>query len=346
MNAPDKNINQQPDFDKSDATIDPNALHSFKNSKKIYVEGNNNIKVPFREISLSDTASQFGAEKNNPVVVYDTSGPYTDPAYQIDIRNGLPALRSQWILDRGDVEELDGPTSDFGKERQSDPELEKMRFNLKRKPLKAKPGQNVSQMHYAKKGIITPEMEYIAIRENLGRQEEFKTIADKYPNLRDLPPEASERIRQLCSTPEGYEMPRPSEIDPKLQVPRNRIDHQHPGQSWGAKTPTFITAEYVRSEVARGRAIIPVNINHPECEPMIIGRNFLVKINANIGNSAVTSTIDEEVEKMRWATKWGADTVMDLSTGKNIHATREWIIRNSPVPILSLIHISEPTRRS
>ena len=286
MNAPDKNINQQPDFNKSDATIDPNALHSFKNSKKIYVEGNNNIKVPFREISLSDTASQFGAEKNNPVVVYDTSGPYTDPAYQIDIRNGLPALRSQWILDRGDVEELDGPTSDFGQERQSDPELEKMRFNLKRKPLKAKPGQNVSQMHYAKKGIITPEMEYIAIRENQRR----------------------EGVSEFIQT-------------------------QHPGQSYGASIPKLITPEFVREEVAKGRAIIPANINHPETEPMIIGRNFLVKINANIGNSALGSSISEEVEKMVWGTRWGADTVMDLSTGKNIHETREWIVRNSPVPI-------------
>ena len=286
MNAPDKNINQHPDFNKSDAAIDPNALHSFKNSKKIYVEGKHNIKVPFREISLSDTASQFGAEKNNPVVVYDTSGPYTDPGYQIDIRNGLPALRSQWILNRADVEELDGPTSDFGKERQNDPELEKMRFNLKRKPLKAKSGQNVSQMHYAKKGIITPEMEYIAIRENQRR----------------------EGISEFIQT-------------------------QHPGQSYGASIPKLITPEFVRDEVAKGRAIIPANINHPETEPMIIGRNFLVKINANIGNSALGSSISEEVEKMVWGTRWGADTVMDLSTGKNIHETREWIVRNSPVPI-------------
>jgi len=286
MNAPDKNINQHPDFNKSDAAIDPNALHSFKNSKKIYVEGNHNIKVPFREISLSDTASQFGAEKNNPVVVYDTSGPYTDPGYQIDIRNGLPALRSQWILNRADVEELDGPTSDFGKERQNDPELEKMRFNLKRKPLKAKSGQNVSQMHYAKKGIITPEMEYIAIRENQRR----------------------EGISEFIQT-------------------------QHTGQSYGASIPKLITPEFVRDEVAKGRAIIPANINHPETEPMIIGRNFLVKINANIGNSALGSSISEEVEKMVWGTRWGADTVMDLSTGKNIHETREWIVRNSPVPI-------------
>jgi phosphomethylpyrimidine synthase len=219
-------------------------------------------------------------------VVYDTSGPYTDPGYQIDIRNGLPALRSQWILDRADVEELDGPTSDFGKERQNDPELEKMRFNLKRKPLKAKSGQNVSQMHYAKKGIITPEMEYIAIRENQRR----------------------EGISEFIQT-------------------------QHPGQSYGASIPKLITPEFVRDEVAKGRAIIPANINHPETEPMIIGRNFLVKINANIGNSALGSSISEEVEKMVWGTRWGADTVMDLSTGKNIHETREWIVRNSPVPI-------------
>ena len=286
MNAPDKNLNQHPNFNKSDASIDPKALQPFKNSKKIYVEGKHNIKVPFREISLSDTASQFGAEKNYPVFVYDTSGPYTDPAYQIDIRNGLPSLRSQWILNREDVEELDGPTSDFGKERQSDPELEKMRFNLKRKPLKAKPGQNVSQMHYAKKGIITPEMEYIAIRENQRR----------------------EGISEFIQT-------------------------QHSGQSYGASIPKLITPDFVRDEVAKGRAIIPANINHPETEPMIIGRNFLVKINANIGNSALGSSISEEVEKMVWGTRWGADTVMDLSTGKNIHETREWIVRNSPVPI-------------
>ena len=287
MNAPDKNLKDQTNFDKSDASIDPGALNSFKNSKKIYVNGvNNTVKVPFREISLADTASQFGAEKNNPVIVYDTSGPYTDPEYNIDIRNGLPALRSQWIMERSDVEELSGPSSEFGTQRQQDPELEKMRFNLKRKPLKAKGGKNVSQMHYARQGIITPEMEYIAIRENQRRE-----------GISDF------------------------------------IQTQHPGQDHGASIPKLITPEFVRDEVAKGRAIIPANINHPETEPMIIGRNFLVKINANIGNSALGSSISEEVEKMVWGTRWGADTVMDLSTGKNIHETREWIIRNSPVPI-------------
>jgi phosphomethylpyrimidine synthase len=287
MNAPEKNLNQDKDFNKVDASVDPNTLISFKNSKKIYISGaDESIKVPFREISLADTASQFGAEKNNPVVVYDTSGPYTDPMHKIDIRNGLPALRSKWIHNRNDVEELNGPTSEFGQQRQNDPELEKMRFNLKRKPLRAKPGHNVSQMHYAKKGIITPEMEYIAIRENQRRE--------GAPNF---------------------------------------IQTQHPGQNHGATIPKLITPEFVRDEVARGRAIIPANINHPETEPMIIGRNFLVKINANIGNSALGSSINEEVEKMVWGTRWGADTVMDLSTGKNIHETREWIVRNSPVPI-------------
>jgi len=225
-------------------------------------------------------------KKNPPVVVYDTSGPYTDPTISIDIRNGLPALRTGWIMERGDVEQLDGPTSEFGHQRLVDPELSEMRFNLHRKPLRAKAGQNVSQMHYARKGIITPEMEFIAIRENQRR----------------------ENMSELLQT-------------------------QHPGQDFGANIPKMITPEFVRDEVARGRAIIPLNINHPEIEPMIIGRNFLVKINANIGNSALGSSISEEVEKMVWSTRWGGDTVMDLSTGKNIHETREWIIRNSPVPI-------------
>jgi phosphomethylpyrimidine synthase len=244
------------------------------------------LKVPFREISLSDTPSSFGAEKNPPVMVYDTSGPYTDPDYQIDIRNGLPSLRSQWIDERNDTEFLEGPTSIFGHERKTNPELTKMRFNLLRQPRRAKAGKNVSQMYYAKQGIITPEMEYIAIRENQRR----------------------EGMSALLQT-------------------------QHPGHDFGAAIPKIITPEFVRDEVARGRAIIPANINHPETEPMIIGRNFLVKINANIGNSALGSSISEEVEKMVWGTRWGADTVMDLSTGKNIHETREWIIRNSPVPI-------------
>ncbi|MDO8960621.1 MAG: phosphomethylpyrimidine synthase ThiC, partial [Methylophilus sp.] len=284
MNATDKNLTK---FLNETASVDEGATKPFAKSRKIYVEGSRpDIRVPFREISLSDTPSAFGAEKNPPVVVYDTSGPYTDPDVSIDIRNGLPALRASWIMERGDVEQLDGPTSEFGQQRLVDPELSEMRFNLHRKPLRAKAGMNVSQMHYARKGIITPEMEFIAIRENQRR----------------------ENMSELLQT-------------------------QHPGQHFGASIPQVITPEFVRDEVARGRAIIPLNINHPEIEPMIIGRNFLVKINANIGNSALGSSISEEVEKMVWGTRWGGDTVMDLSTGKNIHETREWIIRNSPVPI-------------
>ncbi|ABE50795.1 phosphomethylpyrimidine synthase ThiC [Methylobacillus flagellatus] len=285
MNATDKNLQQN--FLNATAQVDPGATQPFTNSRKIYIEGSRpDIRVPFREISLSDTPSAFGAEKNPPVIVYDTSGPYTDPDVQIDIRNGLPALRAGWIAERGDTEQLDGPTSSYGLERLHDPKLADMRFNLHRKPLRAKAGRNVTQMHYARQGIITPEMEFIAIRENQRR----------------------EGMSELLQT-------------------------QHAGQHFGASIPEIITPEFVRDEVARGRAIIPANINHPEIEPMIIGRNFLVKINANIGNSAVSSSIGEEVEKMVWGTRWGGDTVMDLSTGKNIHETREWIIRNSPVPI-------------
>src|SRR5438105_5897177 len=246
-----------------------------------------------REIAQSDTPAAWsadGAEKNPSIVVYDTSGPYTDPAASIDIRKGLPAVRARWIAERDDTIELEGPTSAYGRARLSDAALAGMRFDLKRRPRRAKPGVNVSQMHYARRGIVTPEMEFISIRENLKRQEMLGAL-------------------------------------PAL------VTAQHAGQSFGAAIPAFITPEFVRDEVARGRAIIPCNINHPETEPMIIGRNFLVKINANIGNSAVSSSIGEEVEKMTWATRWGADTVMDLSTGKNIHETREWIIRNSPVPI-------------
>ncbi|MDP3087863.1 MAG: phosphomethylpyrimidine synthase ThiC [Methylotenera sp.] len=288
MNATDKNLQKNfAKFISETAEIDPATKLPFANSRKVYVQGSRpDIQVPFREISLSDTPSQFGAEKNPPVVVYDTSGPYTDPKVNIDIRNGLPALRADWIMERGDVEQLDGPSSEFGHQRLVDPELAEMRFNLNRKPLRARAGQNVSQMHYARKGIITPEMEYIAIRENQRR----------------------DNMSALLQT-------------------------QHEGQNFGANIPKVITPEFVRSEVALGRAIIPLNINHPEIEPMIIGRNFLVKINANIGNSALGSSISEEVEKMVWGTRWGGDTVMDLSTGKNIHETREWIIRNSPVPI-------------
>ncbi len=284
MNATDKNLAH---FVGETAEIDPATKQPFTNSRKVYIEGSRpDIQVPFREISLSDTPSAFGAEKNPPVMVYDTSGPYTDPEVKIDIRNGLPALRAKWIEERNDTEQLDGPSSAFGVERKNDPALAEMRFNLSRKPRRAKAGKNVSQMHYARKGIITPEMEYIAIRENQRR----------------------ENMSELLQT-------------------------QHKGHDFGASIPKVITPEFVRDEVARGRAIIPTNINHPEIEPMIIGRNFLVKINANIGNSALGSSISEEVEKMVWGTRWGGDTVMDLSTGKNIHETREWIIRNSPVPI-------------
>lgn len=261
----------------------------FQASKKVYVKGKiHPIEVAMREIELSDTRDQMTGEmlKNDSVTVYDTSGPYTDPNVDIDVRKGLNRLREDWIMERGDVEELDGISSEYGKERANLSELDALRFEHISKPKRAKKGANVSQMHYAKKGIITPEMEYIAIREN-------------------------QRIDEL-----------------------NEIGHQHPGNSFGARTPkSHITAEFVREEVASGRAVIPSNINHPESEPMIIGRNFLVKINANIGNSAVTSSIEEEVEKAVWACRWGADTIMDLSTGKNIHETREWIIRNSPVPI-------------
>ncbi len=263
------------------------SIQPFAGSEKIYVQGSSpDIQVPLRKVSQSDTPASFGAEKNPPIYVYDTSGPYTDPAVSIDLRLGLPALREAWIEARGDTERLIGPSSSYGHERQHDPKLIDMRFEHIRHPRRAKAGANVSQMHYAKKGIITPEMEFIAIREN----------------------------QKLDELSEMYKF-------------------QHPGESFGAATPKIITPEFVRDEVARGRAIIPNNINHPESEPMIIGRNFLVKINCNLGNSAVTSSIEEEVEKMLWSIRWGGDTVMDLSTGKNIHETREWIIRNSPVPI-------------
>jgi phosphomethylpyrimidine synthase len=269
----------------------------FPASRKVFVEGTQSgVRVPMREISLTPTKSMNGGTPtpNEPIVVYDTSGPYTDPSTTIDLRTGLAALRRDWILSRGDVEQLSDVTSEYGRLRATDPKLSELRFQHIRKPLRAKPGSNVTQLHYARRGMVTPEMEFIAIRENQSR----------------------EITRELAS----------------------RNGHgggtaQHPGQAWGANIPKSITPEFVREEVARGRAIIPANINHPETEPMIIGRNFLVKINSNIGNSAVTSSIEEEVEKMIWSTRWGADTVMDLSTGKNIHETREWIIRNSPVPI-------------
>jgi len=294
MNAPLK-------FDAATATVDQAAIESFPNSRKVYIEGSRpDIRVPMREISQSPTPDSFGGEANPPLFVYDTSGPYTDPTVAIDIRRGLGTPRLPWILERGDTEELPGPTSDYGKARLADPALTALRFELQRTPRRAKAGRNVTQMHYARQGIITPEMEFIALRENLRRKEYLASLVESGP--------MGARVASLLS-------------------------RQHPGQSFGASIPQEITPEFVREEVARGRAIIPANINHPEIEPMIIGRNFLVKINANIGNSAVTSSIGEEVEKMTWAIRWGADNVMDLSTGKHIHETREWIIRNSPVPI-------------
>ena len=294
-------MNANPQFLAATATVDEAAIQPLPNSRKIYIQGSRpDLRVPMREVSQSDTPASFGAEKNPPVYVYDTSGPYTDPAVKIDIRSGLAALRAAWIAERNDTEELAGPTSAYGIERLNDPKLAELRFNLHRKPRRAIAGKNVTQMHYAKKGIITPEMEYIAIRENLQREQYIEELKKSGPN--------GNKLAEL-------------------------MGRQHPGQSFGASIPALITPEFVRSEIARGRAVMPVNINHPESEPMIIGRNFLVKINANIGNSAVTSSIGEEVEKMTWSIRWGGDTVMDLSTGKHIHETREWIIRNSPVPI-------------
>lgn len=280
-------MNANPQFLATTAHVDEAAIKPLPNSRKVYVQGSRpDIRVPMREITLTDTHLNNGVERNPPIYVYDCSGPYTDPAVKIDIRSGLDELRAPWIAERNDTEALPRLTSEYGQQRLNDPALADMRFDLKHTPRKAKPGKNVTQMHYARQGIITPEMEYIAIREN-------------------------QRIDGL------------SEMMLK----------QHQGENFGKSMPKKITPEFVRAEVAAGRAVITANINHPECEPMIIGRNFLVKINANIGNSALGSSIQEEVEKMTWAIRWGGDTVMDLSTGKNIHETREWIIRNSPVPI-------------
>ncbi|MDD2914130.1 MAG: phosphomethylpyrimidine synthase ThiC [Gallionella sp.] len=276
-----------PAFTADAAHVDAAAIQPLPNSRKIYVEGSRpDIRVPMREISQAATHTSAGEEQNPPIHVYDCSGPYTDPAVKIDIRSGLAPLREGWITERNDTEQLSAPSSDYGKQRLADPELAALRFNLQRAPRRAKAGANVTQMHYARQGIITPEMEYIAIREN----------------------QKTEGLSELLKA-------------------------QHHGERFGAPIPKVITPEFVRDEIARGRAIIPANINHPEVEPMIIGRNFLVKINANIGNSALGSSIQEEVEKMTWAIRWGGDNVMDLSTGKHIHETREWIIRNSPVPI-------------
>jgi phosphomethylpyrimidine synthase len=274
------------------STLSAEATRPFPASRKIYVPGSRpDIRVGMREVTLTPTPSTHGAEENPPVTVYDTSGPYTDPAARIDLRAGLAPRREKWIQERGDTEQLDGPSSEYGRARARDPKLAGLRFEHIRKPRRAKRGENVTQMHYAREGIVTPEMEYIAIRESL-RLEELRR-------------------------------------DPRYA----KLLRQHHGRSFGAGIPETITPEFVRSEVARGRAIIPSNINHPESEPMIIGRNFLVKINTNIGNSAVTSSIEEEVEKMVWSVRWGGDTLMDLSTGRNIHETREWIIRNCPVPV-------------
>lgn len=276
---------------KTDKTPNPDKITRtpFPNSQKIYVKGTlfNDVEVAMREVSLSETTHSFTGERtpNAPVTIYDTSGPYSDPNKHIDVYRGLEPLRNKWIINRNDTEELLGVSSDYANEQLQNASADAIRFPNIPNPRKALKGKNVSQMHYARKGIITPEMEYVAIRENQKREE---TLA---------------------------------------------LAKQHPGQSFGAEIPALITPEFVRSEIASGRAVLPCNINHPETEPMIIGRNFLVKINANIGNSATTSSIEEEVEKSVWACRWGADTIMDLSTGKNIHETREWILRNSPVPV-------------
>ena len=351
--SPDYTDSEETNLRKSPASRSPakaatqsaDQSSSLPNSRKVYISGkiHPDIRVPFRQISLAPTKTMSGEiEVNEPVRVYDTSGPWGDPTVTVDAHQGLPALRRKWILARGDVEEINGrkvqpiddgflsekhaamaakrptpnaqrPTSNGQKgTRQSGSDLSTLNTQLSTrcKPLRAKPGKVVTQLWYARQGIITPEMEFIAIREQMRNAE------CEMRNGEQRAASADSAIR-----------------DPRSAIARNDLRQQHPGESFGATIPRDITPEFVRDEVARGRAIIPANINHPESEPMIIGRNFLVKINANIGNSAVASSIEEEVEKMRWATKWGADTVMDLSTGKNIHATREWIIRNSPVPI-------------
>ncbi len=274
------------------ARLSDEVTRPFPASRKCYVTGSRpDLRVPMREVAQTPTLTSAGREENPPIYVYDTSGPYSDPAARIDLMAGLPEVRGAWIEERGDTELLDGPTSGFGRRRQQDPGLAHLRFEHLRTPRRAKPGGNVTQMHYARKGIITPEMEYVAIRETM-------------------------RLDELRADPRYAKLLR-----------------QHPGQSFGANLPDRITPEFVRDEIASGRAIIPANINHPELEPMIIGRNFRVKINTNIGNSATTSSIEDEVEKMVWSARWGGDTLMDLSTGQHIHETREWILRNAPMPI-------------
>ncbi len=280
MNAHDK-------FVAAQAHVDAAMIQPLPNSRKVYVTGSRpDLRVPMREISQSETPTSMGGEQNPPLYVYDCSGPYTDPAAKIDLRQGLPALRAAWIDERGDTERLPAQSSSYGRARLVDPALASLRLSHAQQPRRAKAGMNVTQMHYARQGIVTPEMEFVALRENQ-----------------------------------------------RLDLLTEQLRQQHPGESFGAALPRQITPEFVRAEVARGRAILPNNINHPESEPMIIGRNFLTKINCNIGNSPLVSSIQEEVNKMTWAIRWGGDTVMDLSTGKNIHETREWIVRNAPVPI-------------
>ena len=280
------------DFVHRTAQVSEAVTRPFPNSRKIFVAGSRtDIRVPMREVSQHPTLASRGAEEHPPITVYDTSGPYTDPSVHIDLLRGLPEVRTRWIEERGDSARLPGPSSAYGRARAADPALAALRFGHIRPPRRAMPGLNVTQMHYARRGIVTPEMEFVAIREN-------------------------NRLLEMRA-------------DPRYA----RLLRQHAGEGFGARIPDEITPEFVRAEVASGRAIIPANINHPELEPMIIGRNFRVKINTNIGNSAVTSSIEEEVEKLVWSCRWGGDTLMDLSTGRNIHETREWILRNSPVPI-------------
>jgi phosphomethylpyrimidine synthase len=280
------------DFIKKTNQLSEDVTRPFPRARKIYVEGSRpDIRVPMREIEQSPTSASMGEEDNPPITIYDTSGPFTDPDVKIDLLRGMPDVRSGWIVERDDTEQLEGPSSEYGNQRQHDPDLARLRFEHIRAPRRARAGRNVTQMHYARQGIVTPEMEFVAIREN-------------------------QRLDELRADPRYAKLLR-----------------QHRGQSFGANLPQLVTPEFVREELASGRAIIPANINHPELEPMIIGRNFRVKINTNIGNSAVSSSIEEEVEKMAWSARWGGDTLMDLSTGKNIHETREWILRNAAMPI-------------
>ena len=282
------------------SVISPSVIAPLPASRKIHVIGSRrDIRVPMREITQTDTPTAMGGEKNPPLFVYDCSGPYTDPNVSIDIRAGLPPLRAAWIAERNDTEQLESVSSVYGRQRVAEVSPDVPRFHLQRQPRRAKAGANVTQMHYARQGIVTPEMEFIAIRENVNRRA---------------------YIEALRASPNGEKM-------------AAFMGRRHAGQCFGADIPDEITPEFVRAEIARGRAIVPANINHPEAEPMIIGRHFLTKINANIGNSALGSSIQEEVDKLLWSIRWGGDTVMDLSTGKHIHETREWILRNSPVPI-------------